>query len=403
MKKLEATPERAAIIEATYQEWLAFGRSTEPADFDTAETAISALYAHVDRPKPYFVRLSSPLAAELYLNLLTKTWPDTVQKGQLWDQLRDQLWGQLRDQLRGQLRDQLWGQLRDQLWGQLGDQLRDQLWGQLRDQLGGQLRDQLWGQLGDQLWGQLGDQLRGQLGGQLWDQLRDQLGDQLWGQRLSYMGTWFAGQWDYYWMYLDGGRRVGAKYATAADQALSSHCDIAKSCGWWYPFNDFCIVTDRPAVLHVDEQGRFHAEDGPALSYRDGISYHFWHGVAVPPHWIEDKDKLDPTEVLRSENVEQRAAGAAIVGWPKMAEKLNRKIIDGDPSTDIGALVELTMPGLVEPGRFLQALCPRNGIICEGVPRISDIDKLPIETAIAAQAWRDGLPASEYEHPLLRT
>ena len=319
MKKLEATPERAAIIEATYQEWLAFGRSTEPADFDTAETAISALYAHVDRPKPYFVRLSSPLAAELYLNLLTKTWPDTVQKGQLWDQLRDQL------------------------------------------------------------------------------------GDQLWGQRLSYMGTWFAGQWDYYWMYLDGGRRVGAKYATAADQALSSHCDIAKSCGWWYPFNDFCIVTDRPAVLHVDEQGRFHAEDGPALSYRDGISYHFWHGVAVPPHWIEDKDKLDPTEVLRSENVEQRAAGAAIVGWPKMAEKLNRKIIDGDPSTDIGALVELTMPGLVEPGRFLQALCPRNGIICEGVPRISDIDKLPIETAIAAQAWRDGLPASEYEHPLLRT
>jgi len=86
-----------------------------------------------------------------------------------------------------------------------------------------------------------------------------------------------------------------------------------------------------------------------------------------------------------------------------MADKLNRKIIDGDPSSDIGALVELTLPGLPEPGRFLQAMCPRNGIICEGVPRESDIDGLPINTAIAAQAWRDGLPAAEYDHPSIRT
>jgi hypothetical protein len=86
-----------------------------------------------------------------------------------------------------------------------------------------------------------------------------------------------------------------------------------------------------------------------------------------------------------------------------MVSALNRRIIDGDPDSDIGALIELTLPGLPEPGRFLQAICPRNGTIVEGVPRISDIDNQPIETAIAAQAWRDGLPASEYEHPLYRT
>lgn len=166
---------------------------------------------------------------------------------------------------------------------------------------------------------------------------------------------------------------------------------------------EFCIVSDFPEHISVDEQNRPHGENGPSHRWRDGWALYHWHGVRVPPHWIEDKENLDPAEVLRAENVEQRAAGAAIIGWARMSEKLNRRVLDGDPATDIGALVELTLPGLPEPGRFLMAQCPRNGTICEGVPRVSDIDGRPITTAIAAQAWRDGLPASEYQHPLYRT
>jgi hypothetical protein len=166
---------------------------------------------------------------------------------------------------------------------------------------------------------------------------------------------------------------------------------------------EFCMVSDFPESLQVDEQGRPHCETGPSHRWRDGWSLYHWHGVRVPAHWIENRDTLDPAEVLKAQNVEQRAAGAAIVGWPKMASKLKRKIIDGDPNTDIGALIELTLPGLREPGRFLQAVCPRNGTIVEGIPRVSDIDGLPIETVIAAQAWRVGDPQSEYEHPPVRT
>lgn len=166
---------------------------------------------------------------------------------------------------------------------------------------------------------------------------------------------------------------------------------------------DFCIVSDFPEHISVDAENRPHNENGPSHRWRDGWTLYHWHGVKVPAHWIEDKENLDPAEVLRAENVEQRAAGAAIIGWAKMAEALDRKVLDGDPSTDLGALVELTLPGLPEPGRFLMAMCPRNGQICEGVPHISDIDGRPIKTAIAAQAWRDGLPASEYQHPTYRT
>ena len=170
---------------------------------------------------------------------------------------------------------------------------------------------------------------------------------------------------------------------------------------WVHP--EFCIISDRPAVLQVDDQNRPHREDGPFCQWRDGTGIYAWHGVRVPARWIADRANLDPREVIKAANVEERAAGAAIVGWPKMLGVLKAKVINDSGSPDIGQLIELKLPGLSEPGRFLKAVCPRNGVIVEGVPRISDIDNLPIETALHAQAWRIGDPLSEYQHPARRT
>ena len=86
-----------------------------------------------------------------------------------------------------------------------------------------------------------------------------------------------------------------------------------------------------------------------------------------------------------------------------MLDVLDVKVIDDSGSSDIGELIEVKLPDLPNPGRFLKAYCPRNGIICEGVPNVSDIDGLPIDTALAAQAWRIGDPQSEYMHPKTRT
>lgn len=165
---------------------------------------------------------------------------------------------------------------------------------------------------------------------------------------------------------------------------------------------EFCMVSDFPERILVDDQNRPHCENGPSHRWRDGWSLYHWHGVRVPAHWIEHRDSVDPVEVLKSENVELRAAGWQILG-PRMISHMDRRIIDGDPDSDLGALIELKMPGLPTPGRFLQAVCPRNGAICEGIPHISDIDGKPIETALAAQAWRVGLIPSEYRHPPRRT
>jgi hypothetical protein len=186
-------------------------------------------------------------------------------------------------------------------------------------------------------------------------------------------------------------------------ERFSINEDLILSCGcvWWH--ENILAISDRPTVINRDGEGRLHCETGPSISYRDGWALHHWHGVSVPADWIEKRANLDPNDVIKVENVEQRAAGAEIVGWPKMLSVLKAEVINDSGSPDIGQLIELKLPNLETPGRFLKAVCPRNGVIVEGVPRISDIDGLPINTALAAQAWRIGDPQSEYQHPSRRT
>jgi hypothetical protein len=165
---------------------------------------------------------------------------------------------------------------------------------------------------------------------------------------------------------------------------------IGEQCEWWWPYENIVVACQKPIAVRWDDQRRLHAEGRPAVEYATA--------TASSPG-----TDVDPSEIIKTQNTEQRAAGAAILGWPRMLSVLKSKVIDDSGSEDVGQLIELTLPGLPEPGRFLKARCPRNGIIVEGVPRISDIDKLPIETALAAQAWRIGDPQSEYIHPPHRT
>jgi hypothetical protein len=178
---------------------------------------------------------------------------------------------------------------------------------------------------------------------------------------------------------------------------------LARSAGWAIPHQRICWVSERHHVLERDQRGRLHCPTGPAVVYPDGWAIYAFNGTRVPAHWIEQRDTLDPAEVLKERNAEVKAAGAAIIGYGRMFDKCNGRVVDDSGSPDIGQLVEMTIPGLPQSGRFLRALCPRNGWIYEGVPRVSDIDGLPIETAIAAQAWRIGDPQSEYAHPPMRT
>ena len=186
---------------------------------------------------------------------------------------------------------------------------------------------------------------------------------------------------------------VGVKYDEKRSRQLDMWADIAQSCCWWWAYENYVIVCERPTTAKLDDRGRLHGQNGPALAFADGWQVHSWHGTRVPAEWVEKPKDVDAKLALTWENVEQRRALAEIVGWAKVLEHVNARVIDTD-TPDIGTLLEADLPGS-EGTRFLKVLCGtgRTFVLC--VPATC-------KTAREANAWGYGLEASELK-PELRT
>lgn len=165
--------------------------------------------------------------------------------------------------------------------------------------------------------------------------------------------------------------------------------------GYRVMHEDFCIVSDFPEILRVDDQNLPHCETGPSHRWRDGWSLYHWHGVLIPAEWIENKDSLTPKIALTWENVEQRRAACEIIGWAKILSELNATIIDTDDDPQIGELVEVDIPDIGRE-KFLRVLC--------GTGREFALPMPPhVKTALEGNAWSYGLDEIDFTKPEIRT
>lgn len=180
--------------------------------------------------------------------------------------------------------------------------------------------------------------------------------------------------------------------------------EIGKTCGWVWMYAELVIIARKPIRVSMNGQGRLHNERVAAVEYLDGTRVYAFNGVVIPEKWVVERDTIDPTEILSCTDTDQRAAGIALFGYHRLKSALNYRIVAGDPNTDIGALVEISIPGLPRRGRFLEAICPRNGPVFLGVPETNPWDNnKPITDPVGAQAFLARLPRSAYEHPEIRT
>jgi hypothetical protein len=181
-------------------------------------------------------------------------------------------------------------------------------------------------------------------------------------------------------------------------------CEVGKTCGWVWMYDDLVVISRKPIRVTLDGLGRLHNEKVAAVEYLDGTKVYAFNGVTISEEWVLQRDTIDPSVILECRDTDKRAAGIALFGYHRLKTALKYKIVEGDPSTDIGALVEISIPGLREKGRFLEAICPRNGPVFLGVPKTNPWDNdAPIVDAVGAQAFLARLPRSAYEHPPIRT
>jgi hypothetical protein len=69
---------------------------------------------------------------------------------------------------------------------------------------------------------------------------------------------------------------------------------------------EFCIISDRPDTLLVDDQNRPHCETGPFCRWRDGTALYAVHGVRIPVYVIDNPQRITITAIDSEKNAEVR-------------------------------------------------------------------------------------------------
>lgn len=221
--------------------------------------------------------------------------------------------------------------------------------------------------------------------------IRDNGGDvtrdgRFWGQQEA---AWIA-------RYVFARDKLGISYAPERNSQLDIWVAIARSCGWLWPYERVCVVSDRPSLVawSAAPRPRLHSATGPAVEFRDGYAVYSWEGTRVPKRWIVERDTVPVSDVLAESNADVRTAGLQIVGWSRVLNELGASIINEDSDPAIGTLYRIDLPG--EPNQcILRATCGTGRQIALRVPPQS-------KTALEANAWTYGLTGLNY-HPEGRT
>jgi len=195
------------------------------------------------------------------------------------------------------------------------------------------------------------------------------------------------GQHDARWLALyDGLSEFGLNISD-----LDSLMEIAQSCGWWWSFDDVCVLTERPVRLARDERGRLHSADGPAVAYPDGWSLYAWHGTIVPADIILQPAMITVARIQREANVEIRRVLLERYGFDAYIDDSGSIPVHAD---DTGSLYRCEMAG-DEP---LVAVSVMNHTPEVDGSRKRYVLRVPPDMTEAHQAvaWTFGLQPGEY-------
>ncbi|WP_187587264.1 DUF6745 domain-containing protein [Gordonia sp. OPL2] len=208
----------------------------------------------------------------------------------------------------------------------------------------------------------------------------------------------------------DALRRCGRAWQAPADtEIFEIQAALVRSTGWWWPFDDVCVMSERPSAVYTEpapggfhDERRLHHPDRPAIEFRDGQKVYAVHGTIVPDWVIHDPT---PERIARERSIEVRRTAIERIGWDTYIGQAGLTLIDqsDDPGND-GCVLQLYQLSS-EWGSNAQILLATNGS-CErdGHRRRYGL-QIPdwIPTATDAAAWTYGLRGSDYSRMVRRT
>ncbi|MFI0237805.1 DUF6745 domain-containing protein [Streptomyces sp. NPDC016845] len=167
---------------------------------------------------------------------------------------------------------------------------------------------------------------------------------------------------------------------------------VARSAGWWWPYERVAVVCERPTELHRDEAGRLDSATGPALAFPDGFALHAWRGMPVPAGFLAGLAGLTPQRIRDEENAELRRVMLEHFGYDRYLTESGAEPVHRDST---GVLWRVQLPG------------DEDVVMVEVVNSTPEPDgthrtywlRVPPRTRTAREgvAWTFGLQADAYE------
>ncbi|MFB6892399.1 DUF6745 domain-containing protein [Kitasatospora sp. NPDC056327] len=180
-------------------------------------------------------------------------------------------------------------------------------------------------------------------------------------------------------------------------EAIAALAEVARGAGWWWPYEDVVLVSERPLALHRDEAGRLDHADGPALAYSDGFALHAWRGMPVPAEFLAGLGTVTAERIRTEENAELRRVLLEHYGYERYLSDSGAVPVHQD---ETGVLWRIQLPD-DEPVVMVEVV--NSTAEPDGTFRTYWLRVPPsTRTARAGVAWTFGTTEAEY-HPQRET
>lgn len=172
-------------------------------------------------------------------------------------------------------------------------------------------------------------------------------------------------------------------------EILDGLIGLAKNCGWWNAYDDFCILQDRPEEIHRNANNDLHNESGPAVRYSDGFCVYVIDGHRTTEQVVMRPETLTIEQIHSETNADLMSIMCDRFGWPRYIKETKSKLIDTRKNE-----VENTIESLFQTKKFgkrLMVTCPTGRVFVKGLPNSNKI-----KTCEQAQYWLGNDEAMEY-------
>ena len=162
----------------------------------------------------------------------------------------------------------------------------------------------------------------------------------------------------------------------ALDKKIVNLIEIAKVCGWWYPYENVVVIQQRPSLINF-EDGIVQSTTGPTIQFQDGYSVYIIDGIAVDEQIVMRPETLTIYQIKSEQDQDKRSIMIDRFGWPRFLEESNAKCIDKRDN-----YIENTKEALFKSDNDnrLVVTCPTGRVFALGVPS-------SIKTCEDAQSW----------------